>query len=463
MKALQTAICMALAMNCAMAATTKTGGVARFALCQTPALEAGCADPVSNIFDWVGERLVGDEDAVVLPEYAFTTFSEFAGAWDFAAEVWDASAAFAAENSVWLFVNHPNRAGGADSPLFNETRVFSPQGETFAFYRKRELANMDRAAGFSRGDAAMVAGLPFGDVGILVCKDAQYPEKGGDGYVGASLLLVQFAHPGVDDPEAPEAKTFDPTAEAMQTFRDTCGKWSFLSVPYLAVNKAGPDGNYNLCGGTFAADDAGNVVGGLDGDPGVLVVDVALAEDGRIPAPPAPAQRAPATYTVKFNACGGALPAGKKMAAQTITCGKAAKLRKNAFAREGYVFAGWATSKANAKKWLVSYVNAQKVSDISPAGGTTSLYAVWARPKYKVAFYANGGAGATVVQTVKYGKATTLAKCKFKAPKGRKFAGWATSKANAKAGKVKYRNGAAIKGLVASGKTVKLYAVWKKK
>jgi len=460
---LSAAICTIFAISCAMAATTKNGGVARFALCQTPALDAACDDPVSDIFDWVEDRLVGDEDAVVLPEYAFTTFSEFAEAWDFASDVWGASASFAAENAVWLFVNHPSRAEGADSPLFNETRVFSPEGEPFAIYRKRELANMDRAAGFSKGDAATVVELPFGDVGILVCKDAQYPEKAGDGYIGASMMLAQFAHPGVDDPEAPEAATFHPTAEAMQDVRDTRSRWSFLSVPYLAVNKSGPDGNYNLCGGSFAADAACDIVGGLDGEAGVLVVDLALAEDGRIPAPPAIAYRVPATYKVKFNAYGGLLPPGKKMAAQTFTCGMSAKLTKNAFVRDGYVFAGWATSKANAKKWLVSYVNAQSVTDISTAGSTTTLYAVWAKPKYKIAFYANGGGGSTVVQTVKYGKATTLAKCAFKAPQGKKFAGWATSKANAKAGKVKYKNKAVIKGLVASGKTVKLYAVWKKK
>ncbi|MBR3086594.1 MAG: InlB B-repeat-containing protein [Kiritimatiellae bacterium] len=166
-------------------------------------------------------------------------------------------------------------------------------------------------------------------------------------------------------------------------------------------------------------------------------------------------------YKVKFNANGGKLPKGKKMAAQTIVYGKAAKLRKNVFTRSGYVFAGWATSKANAKKGVIAYVNAQKVKNLRADGKTTTLYAVWAKPKYKVAFYANGGKGKTVVQTLKYGKAAKLAKCKFKAPKGKKFAGWATSKAKARAGKVKYRNKAAVKNLITTGKTVKLYAVWK--
>ncbi|MBR3086682.1 MAG: hypothetical protein IKH04_09810 [Kiritimatiellae bacterium] len=66
------------------------------------------------------------------------------------------------------------------------------------------------------------------------------------------------------------------------------------------------------------------------------------------------------------------------------------------------------------------------------------------------------------VQAFKYGKAAKLAACKFKAPKGRKFAGWATSAANAKKGVVKFKNKQAFKNLIITGKTVKLYAVWKK-
>ena len=82
---------------------------------------------------------------------------------------------------------------------------------------------------------------------------------------------------------------------------------------------------------------------------------------------------------------------------------------------------------------------------------------------YTVAFNANGGTGKVAAQTMTYGKAKKLSKNKFKAPKGKKFAGWATSKANAKKGVVKYKNKKSVKNLVTNGKTVKLYAVWKKK
>ncbi len=175
------------------------------------------------------------------------------------------------------------------------------------------------------------------------------------------------------------------------------------------------------------------------------------------------AQWAVTKYKVAYNAYGGKLPKGKTMAAQTMVYGKAAALRKNVFVRTGYVFAGWAVSKTNASKGIVSYGNAQAVKNLRTDGKTTVLYAVWAKPKYKVAFYPNGGKGTMAVQTIKYGKATALAACKFTAPKGKKFAGWATSAANAKAGKVKFKNKQVVKNLLKNGKTVKLYAVWKKK
>jgi uncharacterized repeat protein (TIGR02543 family) len=172
------------------------------------------------------------------------------------------------------------------------------------------------------------------------------------------------------------------------------------------------------------------------------------------------AQWAVARYKVKFSPNGGTLPSGRKMAAQTMTYGMAAKLRKNVFTRKGYVFAGWARSKANAKKGVIAFTNAQSVKNLRADGKTTTFYAVWAKPTYKVAFYGNAkkAKGTMAVQTFKYGKAAKLSANKFKR-KGYVFKGWAKSKK----GKVVYKNKQKIKNLVITGKTVKLYAVWKKK
>jgi uncharacterized repeat protein (TIGR02543 family) len=167
----------------------------------------------------------------------------------------------------------------------------------------------------------------------------------------------------------------------------------------------------------------------------------------------------PSTYKVAFNANGGK----GKMATQALTYGTAAKLRKNTFTRSGYVFIGWSLKKNGA----VAYKNAQSVKNLRTDGKTTTLYAKWAKKTYKVAFYANGGklpkGKKMPAQTMTYGKAKKLPANKFTAPKGKKFAGWATSKANANKGIVKYKNKASVKNLVTNGKTVKLYAVWKKK
>ncbi len=165
-------------------------------------------------------------------------------------------------------------------------------------------------------------------------------------------------------------------------------------------------------------------------------------------------------YKVTFAANGGKLPKGKKMAAQTMTYGKAAKLRKNVFTRSGYVFIGWATKKGGA----VVYANGQSVKNLAQAGGTATLYAVWAKKTYKVAFYGTykGVTGKMADEKFTYGKAKRLTANKFKR-KGYVFKGWAKSKALAKKGKVAYKNKQKVKNLVTNGKTVKLYAVWKKK
>ena len=159
-------------------------------------------------------------------------------------------------------------------------------------------------------------------------------------------------------------------------------------------------------------------------------------------------------YKVKFNANGGK----GKMAVQKMKYGKAAKLRRNAFVRDGWIFAGWAVKG----KGPVAYADAAKVKDVGGGATARTLYAIWARPTYKVKFLANGGKGKMAVQAFRYGQAQKLSANKFKR-KGYVFKGWARTKADAKAGKAAFKNKKAVKNLTTTGKTVKLYAVWKKK
>lgn len=173
------------------------------------------------------------------------------------------------------------------------------------------------------------------------------------------------------------------------------------------------------------------------------------------------AKWAVAKYYVKFKANGGTLPKGKKMPVQTMAYGKAAALTKNAFVRNGYVFMGWAAGAANAKKRIVAFKNGQSVKNLRADGLTLNLYALWAKKEYRVKFHPYGGTGTMPVEVFTYGKAKALNACKFKRP-GYKFVGWATSKARAKAGVVKFKNKQSVKNLKSQGETVVLYVVWKK-
>ena len=78
-------------------------------------------------------------------------------------------------------------------------------------------------------------------------------------------------------------------------------------------------------------------------------------------------------YTVRFLANGGT----GTMKKQSFAYGTAKKLRANAFKRPGYEFAGWAKSKANAEKGKVAYKDKKSVKNLTRAGGTVKLYAVW--------------------------------------------------------------------------------------
>ena len=172
------------------------------------------------------------------------------------------------------------------------------------------------------------------------------------------------------------------------------------------------------------------------------------------------AQWAVQKYSVKFSGNKGKLPKGKKMKTLAMTYGTAKKLPKNLFTRKGYVFLGWSLSK----KGGTIYPNKASVKNLTTKGGTVTLHAQWAKKAYKVAFYANAkdAKGKMAAQAMTYGKAKKLSANKF-TRKGYVFKGWAKSKADAKKAKVAYKNKKSVKNLITTGKTVKLYAVWKKK
>ncbi len=104
----------------------------------------------------------------------------------------------------------------------------------------------------------------------------------------------------------------------------------------------------------------------------------------------------PITYTIKYDGNGNT---SGSTASSSHTYDQAKALTANGFAKTGYTFAGWATSKTGA----VVYTNKQSVKNLSSTqGDTVTLYAKWTANEYTVTFNANGGTTSTASKKVTY-------------------------------------------------------------
>lgn len=169
------------------------------------------------------------------------------------------------------------------------------------------------------------------------------------------------------------------------------------------------------------------------------------------------AQWTPVSYSVEFNANGAS---EGYMYIQEMDYNESTTLNPNVYARKGYKFNGWNTKKDGSG---VKYGNCATVKNLTNINGKNIiLYAQWTPIKYKIKYNGNGAtSGSIKTQTCTYDKKSKLSANKFRR-NGYTFKGWATSKANAKKGKVKYKNKASVKNLTANnGATITLYAVWK--
>ena len=149
------------------------------------------------------------------------------------------------------------------------------------------------------------------------------------------------------------------------------------------------------------------------------------------------------TCVVKFNANGGKVSETKRKVRKNLAVGTLPKATK-----KGYTLKGWFTKKSGGTKLAAS----TKITK------SATYYAQWTANKYKIKFNKNGGKGTMKALSATYDKNVSLRANAFKRT-GYKFAGWAKTKT----GKVAYKNKAKVKNLTdKNGKTVTLYAVWKK-
>lgn len=162
-------------------------------------------------------------------------------------------------------------------------------------------------------------------------------------------------------------------------------------------------------------------------------------------------------YTIVFD--GNKAKTGSMEDLSSLLYGKSYVLSKNNYKRIGYRFGGWNTAK-NGKG--ISYKDKAQIQNLSSQdGGVVTLYAQWNANKYTVKFHGNGATSGSMkkMKNRTYDKKFRLSANKFK-KEGYKFVGWNTKK-NGK-GKM-YKNKAKVKNLTSkNGKTVTLYAQWKK-
>lgn len=106
------------------------------------------------------------------------------------------------------------------------------------------------------------------------------------------------------------------------------------------------------------------------------------------------------TYTVAYNGNGST---SGTMANDIHTYGQAYNLSQNKFSKTGYTFCGWSTSSLATTP---TYTDQQSVKNITAAGGSITLFAVWKINTYTVKFLDDDNT--TVLKTTSYNYGSTV-------------------------------------------------------
>ncbi len=174
-------------------------------------------------------------------------------------------------------------------------------------------------------------------------------------------------------------------------------------------------------------------------------------------------------YYIHFNSNGGS----GSMTNQLMRFDESQALTANAFTRDGYNFAGWATTETGS----VAYPNGDIVLNLSQTDGAiVNLYAVWTARNFTLTYNMNGAQGGLPGSNVVMdGAAITLRAYNIEQTEINNqpfaFGGWAYTKEEADAGTVAYANKASFSlnaevleratiDWTTTKPTITLYAVW---
>lgn len=154
-------------------------------------------------------------------------------------------------------------------------------------------------------------------------------------------------------------------------------------------------------------------------------------------------------YKIHYDSNGG----NGTMNDSTVTYDSSFTLPKNTFTNNGYQFLGWSKTKSGD---VAAYEDAESIK--YQTASNLTLYAIWGNGQYKISFMPNGADGDAKITPVKTGESYKLPFDLF-TRKGYTFLGWGKTPDAVKAD---YTNGSEVSDLADVGKTVKLYAIWKK-
>lgn len=138
------------------------------------------------------------------------------------------------------------------------------------------------------------------------------------------------------------------------------------------------------------------------------------------------------------------------------------------WSKKGFTFKGWSTTAANATAGTIWKGDWGVISTGVPAGTILDVYASWkvdSSAYYAIKFMKNDGGSGWRLVGFEHGVDTHLPTCKNGlgwTRAGYTFKGWATSAANATAGKLWKADYAIVAAPVNKGATLTVYAVWQK-
>lgn len=268
----------------------------RFAVCQY--------DSRPDAYDWnLRHALAYAQEAadhgagfVILPEYSFCTADDALNGDAFrffrrnAKRIERRLSGFSRRNRCYLLVNvlHEDpdwKGAGGTAVRRNRSMLFAPSGDLVRIYDKRQTAILDEVSGVDASADEALVELPFGTIGLMVCRDASYPESF-PSYRKADVVAVQFAHitDWTEDCERdPVWLTNDMGTSHVDFPRIGKRLARTFARPFaLLANKTGFEPNGGFTGGACAISKKGDVIAQAGFGSDILYVDAPLDESGRL-------------------------------------------------------------------------------------------------------------------------------------------------------------------------------------